>query len=134
MRFVVHMLLHFLVPALVALGVCWWRHRQSRRSSLDATASDATASDATWRTTLFAIGRPAFRLWCVMIVTMLVDLDHLVADPILDPQRCSLGFHPLHRVPAILLYGLMTAIPRWRWWGVGLLIHMLLDGLDCWMM
>ena len=32
-----------------------------------------------------------------MLATMVVDLDHLLADPILDPQRCGIGFHPLHR-------------------------------------
>ena len=29
------------------------------------------------------------------MLTMMVDLDHLIADPIFDPQRC-IGFHPLH--------------------------------------
>ena len=34
-----------------------------------------------------------------MMATMLVDLDHLFADPIYDPDRCSIGFHPLHQYP-----------------------------------
>jgi hypothetical protein len=36
------------------------------------------------------------RAWAIMLATMLVDLDHLLADPIYDPDRCSIGFHPLH--------------------------------------
>ena len=32
----------------------------------------------------------------IMIATMVVDLDHLLADPIYSPTRCSIGFHPLH--------------------------------------
>jgi hypothetical protein len=72
--------------------------------------------------------------WLVMMATMIVDLDHLLARPVFDPQRCSLGFHPLHTWPAIAAYAVLAAIPRARWVGVGLLIHMALDVLDClWM-
>lgn len=70
----------------------------------------------------------------VMLATMLVDLDHLLAQPIFDPCRCSIGFHPLHTWPAIVIYSLLTLHPRTRWIGVGLVIHMALDQIDCWMM
>lgn len=71
------------------------------------------------------------RAWLVMLLTMLVDLDHFLATPIYDPDRCSIGFHPLHTVPAIVLYAVL-ALPRpTRLVGLGLLIHMALDGLDC---
>ncbi|MCJ8168822.1 DUF6122 family protein [Atopomonas sediminilitoris] len=75
-------------------------------------------------------------LW-VMLATMLVDLDHLLADPIFAPDRCSLGFHPLHSSPWLWLYPLLLLLPKplWlRWCGAGLIIHMLLDGSDCWRM
>jgi hypothetical protein len=39
-----------------------------------------------------------------MALTIIVDLDHLLADPIYDPNRCSIGFHPLHSYPAIVIY------------------------------
>lgn len=71
------------------------------------------------------------RAWIIMLVTMLVDLDHLVAKPIYDPQRCSIGFHPLHRAPAIAVYAGMTLIPATRLVGLGLVIHMALDATDC---
>jgi hypothetical protein len=71
------------------------------------------------------------KAWLIMLATMVVDLDHLLADPIYDPGRCSIGFHPLHTWPAIAVYVLMT-IPRpTRLVGLGLVIHMALDGLDC---
>jgi hypothetical protein len=74
------------------------------------------------------------KAWLIMVATMLVDLDHLLADPIYDPGRCSIGFHPLHTWPAIAVYVLMT-IPRpTRLVGLGLVIHMALDGLDCLLM
>ena len=40
-------------------------------------------------------------VWLIMMLTMLVDLDHLLANPIYDPNRCSIGFHPLHSYLAI---------------------------------
>ena len=69
--------------------------------------------------------------WLVMMVTMAVDLDHLLANPIYDPGRCSIGFHPLHQPWAIGLYVLLALWPRTRLAGVGLLIHMALDLGDC---
>jgi hypothetical protein len=74
------------------------------------------------------------RAWLVMLATMLVDLDHLLADPIYDPGRCSIGFHPLHSYPAIAVYLLLTLPPKTRLVGLGLVIHMALDGLDCLLM
>lgn len=62
---------------------------------------------------------------------MLVDLDHLLADPIYDPDRCSIGFHPLHSYPAILIYVIMLFFPKTRIVGLGLVMHMILDYLDC---
>lgn len=74
------------------------------------------------------------RAWLIMVAMLLIDVDHLIASPVYDPGRCSIGFHPLHQYPAIALYALLAAVPKTRLLGVGLLIHMLLDGLDCvWM-
>ena len=67
----------------------------------------------------------------IMMLTILVDLDHLLATPIYDPMRCSIGFHPLHTWPAHLFYLCLLAHPRSRLVGLGLVIHMLLDGSDC---
>lgn len=66
-----------------------------------------------------------------MLATMLVDLDHLLADPVYDPGRCGIGFHPLHTAPAIAGYAALLFVPAARLVGAGLLIHMTLDLLDC---
>ena len=66
-----------------------------------------------------------------MLATMAVDVDHLLATPAYDPQRCSIGFHPLHRAPAIAVYVGMTLLPATRLVGLGLVIHMSLDAADC---
>jgi hypothetical protein len=71
------------------------------------------------------------RLSFIMMSTMVVDLDHLLANPVFDPLRCSIGFHPLHSYPAIAAYLLMLALPQLRIVALGLLIHMGLDGLEC---
>ena len=66
-----------------------------------------------------------------MLATMLVDLDHLLASPVYDSARCSIGFHPLHQWPAIGVYALMSFVRPLRLVGIGLLVHVMLDGLDC---
>ena len=67
----------------------------------------------------------------IMIATMLVDIDHLLANPIYDVGRCSIGFHPLHGLIPIGIYCLLSLIPKTRYIGIGLVIHMLLDSIDC---
>ena len=111
----VHIALHFIVPLLVALA--FYRSR--------------------WRNAT-----------AIMVATMIVDVDHLLADPIYDPNRCSIGFHPLHTTPAIVIYAVLFALPLivgrkndgtglrptariLHLVGLGLLIHMALDFVDC---
>jgi len=71
------------------------------------------------------------KAWLMMLATMLVDLDHLLADPIFDPNRCSIGFHPLHSYYAIAVYFIMLYFPKLRVIAVGLLFHILTDWQDC---
>ena len=63
----------------------------------------------------------------------LIDLDHLLASPIFDPDRCSIGFHLLHGWEAAIAYGAMLLVPRWwvRALGVGALWHLAVDWGDC---
>jgi hypothetical protein len=71
------------------------------------------------------------RAWLWLLAGWLIDLDHLFADPIYPPARCIIGFHPLHGLPAIFVYGTLGACRRKRLLGLGLLIHIGLDALDC---
>ena len=66
-----------------------------------------------------------------MLSTMLVDADHLLADPIYDPNRCGIGFHPLHSYPAIAAYVLLLVPRASRLLASGLVTHMAVDGLQC---
>lgn len=69
----------------------------------------------------------------IMASTILIDLDHLLADPVFDPDRCSIGFHPLHTLWITLIYVLFLAVPSWKFRavGVGCLWHLCTDALDC---
>ena len=71
------------------------------------------------------------RPFLIMALTIAVDLDHLLAEPIFDPNRCSIGTHPLHSCPAIGVYLACLLSPHLRIAALGLLIHMALDGADC---
>ena len=69
--------------------------------------------------------------YLIMVAALLIDLDHLLANPIYDPQRCSVGFHPLHGFLPLLLYILLCINSKTRLVGLGLVIHIGLDAIDC---
>ena len=69
--------------------------------------------------------------YLIMMAAFLIDLDHLLADPVYDPQRCSIGFHPLHGWLPILLYLALMVHRKTRLIGLGLVIHIVLDSIDC---
>lgn len=77
-------------------------------------------------------------VYLLLLSTMLIDVDHLLARPIFDPNRCSVGTHLLHSYPMVGLYVVMLFLPyeRWGlpWWlrvlAVGLTLHILTDWQD----
>jgi hypothetical protein len=62
---------------------------------------------------------------------ILIDVDHLLASPIFDPERCSIFFHPLHSSVAIMCYILLCFIQKTQIIGFALCLHILADSLDC---
>lgn len=67
----------------------------------------------------------------VMLSAYIIDLDHLLANPVFDQNRCSIGFHPLHSYYAIAGYAVMLSFKRTRIISAGLLIHIFTDFTDC---
>ena len=68
----------------------------------------------------------------IMLSTMVVDLDHLLANPIYQVDRCSINFHPFHTYYAITVYFIMIFFRKpFNIIGIGLLLHMLTDFIDC---
>lgn len=106
LRALLHLLLHAAVPTLVA-----WLFYRDRVKSIGFR-----------------------RAWGLLLLGWVIDIDHLLADPIYAPGRCSIGFHPLHTAPAIALYGALVVPRATRLVGIGLLIHIALDALDCLLM
>ena len=67
----------------------------------------------------------------VMVSGLWIDIDHLLATPIFDPNRCSINFHPLHSYFAIAIYIGLSIFKKTRLLGLGLVIHILADTFDC---
>lgn len=71
--------------------------------------------------------------YLILLATMLIDLDHLWADPIFDPTRCSINYHPLHTYWAAGVYVLLLFWKPLRIAAIGLLFHLVTDWIDCMM-
>lgn len=75
------------------------------------------------------------KIYLILLATMLVDLDHLFANPIFQANRCSINFHILHTYYAMLVYTALLFFRKpFNIIGIGLLFHMLTDYIDCMMM
>ena len=72
--------------------------------------------------------------YLIMLAGMLIDFDHLIAIPIFDANRCSINFHPLHTYYAMVIYVLLLFPEKTRLIGIGLVIHILADYIDCLLM
>lgn len=70
----------------------------------------------------------------VLLAGIAIDLDHLLARPVFDPMRCSIGFHPLHSYLAIAAYFVLLLFPKTRLAGLALLLHIAADSADCWLL
>ena len=76
---------------------------------------------------------PEHKQWIIwgILLSNFIDIDHLLAKPIYDPARCGINFHPLHSVYLLPLYILSLLHPKLRYVGVGIILHILLDWIDC---
>lgn len=83
----------------------------------------------------FWLYRPYFsRSLLILWGGILIDIDHLWATPLFDPERCSVGFHTFHQWPFIALYILLLFWRRSRIVGLALVIHIMADLTDCYLM
>jgi len=72
------------------------------------------------------------KAYLILLATMLVDLDHLLANPVFQDNRCSIGFHYLHTVYVMVVYVVLLFLRRpFNIIGLGLLFHMFTDLIDC---
>ena len=71
------------------------------------------------------------KAYLILIAGIFIDLDHLLASPIFDANRCSINFHPLHTYYAMIIYVILTFFKKTRLIGLGLCIHIIADYVDC---
>ena len=65
-----------------------------------------------------------------ILLSNLIDLDHLFSASIFESGRCSINNHPLHSVVVFPVYilGLFT---RYRYFVLGIFMHLFIDYLGC---
>lgn len=70
-------------------------------------------------------------VYLIFLLSMCIDLDHLFQNPIFDPNRCSIGFHFLHRYFMIYVYFIFLIFKKTRVFAFAILFHILTDYVDC---
>ncbi|WP_024480051.1 DUF6122 family protein [Cellulophaga baltica] len=70
----------------------------------------------------------------ILLAAILIDVDHLFAARIFDPNRCSINFHFFHQYWAIAIYFGLLFFKKTRIFGIALLLHMVADATDCYLM
>ena len=71
------------------------------------------------------------KAYIIMLAAFIIDVDHLLANPFFDLNRCSINFHPLHSYYAILVYFLLLIPKATRIFAIGVLAHIIADTADC---
>ena len=74
------------------------------------------------------------RNYLILLGTMLVDIDHVFAEPLFDPNGCGINYHPLHTYYAIAIYilgSILVTHKTIRLIFIGLFFHMITDTIDC---
>lgn len=61
----------------------------------------------------------------------LIDIDHLLANPLYDPNRCSINFHPLHSWYMFPIYIIGSVYGKYKYFFWAVLVHLGLDLIDC---
>lgn len=83
----------------------------------------------------FIFYRPQLKRAIIILISgIIIDVDHLLATPVFDAHRCSIGFHFLHSYIAIAVYMILFALPKTRIYGLALLVHIIADAADCLLM
>lgn len=71
------------------------------------------------------------KAYLIMLSAFIIDLDHFLANPVFDPNRCSINFHPLHTYYAIAIYFILLIPKPSRIFAIGLIAHIISDSVDC---
>lgn len=80
---------------------------------------------------IFFFKENKFKVALILMAGILIDIDHVFANPIFDANRCSIGFHPLHSYLIIPLYIGLAIWKKTRLIGFAFIIHIIADTVDC---
>ena len=65
-----------------------------------------------------------------LLLSNLIDLDHLFASSVFEPTRCSVNNHVFHSFFAFPVY-LLGLLSKYRYFFIGVIAHLLIDYLGC---
>lgn len=65
-----------------------------------------------------------------LLLSNLIDLDHLLSYPIFAAGRCSINNHILHSYYIFPVY-ILGLFFRYRYFFMGIVVHLLVDYLGC---
>ncbi len=74
------------------------------------------------------------KYYFILLASMIIDVDHLWATPIFDPNRCSINFHTFHTYIAAGVYLALSLLIKNKTAKIfffGLLFHLVTDAIDC---
>ncbi len=70
----------------------------------------------------------SLHIFLLLLASNLIDIDHLLAKPIYDPRRNSIGFHVLHKKRLFPLYLVGCFLPNIaKFLFIGICLHLVLD-------
>ena len=81
--------------------------------------------------TLIFYRRYGWAAFIRLMAGMVIDVDHIRANPFYDSERCSINYHFLHTPIPIVIYCALFFVPRLPILSIGLIIHIILDYLNC---
>lgn len=65
-----------------------------------------------------------------LLLSNLIDLDHLLSYPIFAAGRCSINNHMLHSYYMFPVY-ILGVVSSYRYFFMGIAVHLLVDYLGC---
>ncbi|HLP79326.1 MAG TPA: DUF6122 family protein [Acidobacteriota bacterium] len=81
---------------------------------------------------MYALGlEPTLQVLVFLLLSNIIDVDHLLAKPIYDKNRNSIGFHFLHKPQIFVIYIAGCFLPGvYKFFFIGVLLHLLLDWVE----
>ncbi len=65
-----------------------------------------------------------------ILLSNLIDIDHIFSSPIYEAGRCSINNHFLHQIYLSPLY-LLGLLTKYRYFFMGIILHLIIDYLAC---